>query len=639
MSTTNSLLITLAQPSYPDSGPWMRLTQLGAGSDAVSPSDASGVIDAIYAITPCEEGKGTGGKAVQYDANGNIIPPVTVEEFVDIVEENLDIKACVVKDDFSWDAQVEVVRSDPTLPYTLQVTGAAVIGTVPHNESRTVNLIIDHAQQIELPYPPVGPVTGGWSGGRSDMPAWTLHGTTVYLSSDATGQLDLTYQTNWDIVTVHVDGKEGETELQDAEILCFWNRMAEVITVRPPDTLTDEKGDIDICKRTVRSNPSEEEEKEDAPCYRTITRVYRCSCSDRFVDFSEQEETVPCPKGVPDGSHIIATDINVTEYVDCGESTPHPVGGYLSDPEFYEQVCCFPPNRPLPPCSTIHRTWRPGAEIKPNQDYWLNQNQGNVELVAVAPKEGICGELVQTWEVGGNCCDVAPPVTYNWTDSSSVIADNSFGVVFWQGGLPPYSIQLLNQTGFWTNSAKNATAAATTNTYAYIYTSNACGSCDVTITDACGQSVAGSVRSPDGQWVQVLANWHPSAAIGGCTWTGGCQSTWCTSESIQGRFKVRRESHATLMYTNGYVLPVQPFYSNQYFRTDVCGGQPVSQYYGSMYPSIGHDPGDCSIPGINEPGPTSFVTSPTTNIHYYMQYCSAIMYYPGYQWNVWEWRC
>ena len=503
MSSANTLTVEFSLPSVGNQEDWLRVTQNDVGTDAASVSDASHVIDAVFGLSACDGSSDVGGNVTEYDSDGNPIPETTSDQFVETANEELGIQACLATQEYVWDASIEIVCSNPKIPYVLDVVGGTVTGKKIFSGKKKVSLILDGVDQKVLDYPVMGDVTGSWAT-SSVTGAWMVVGSTVVFSKKVTGQLDLEYQTQYDTVTVKVAAVEGESKLQNAEVICFWNKIAEAITLESPKLLEKDLEDTSMCgaPKSIRAGEVTDDRPK-KPCTRTVSINYKCQCSGSDAGTSTSSETIECPDGTHEGSEIDATDIYVTEYVDCGEDSSEQITGYsykVNDPLYYEKVCCFPPNHALPPCPTIHRTWKAGAGILPSREYWQNQNDGKVEIVPVAPPGGICGELVQTWEIPSDCCATAKPVKWNYDDSAETVAQGAVAYVHVLDGVPPFDIYL-SGTGFYTNQEYTAVRGQTPYRSIAIYSSpSSCGTCEIGIVDACGTEAIGYIRSSAGSW-------------------------------------------------------------------------------------------------------------------------------------------
>jgi hypothetical protein len=150
---------------------------------------------------------------------------------------------------------------------------------------------------------------------------------------------------------------------------------------------------------------------------------------------------------------------------------------------------------------------------------------------------GACGtsqikvtDMCQTEIVGSVTCEQLPLMTYDWANSGQTCGrpDNVFIQI--SGGTPPY-IWDISGTGF---SIQSVQTYGITNT---VYASSAaCGTATITIEDACGTQVDGSIRcTASGVWVEIERASNGDTACGAPDkdYIGDWSTpvTWCTSRS------------------------------------------------------------------------------------------------------------
>jgi len=98
-------------------------------------------------------------------------------------------------------------------------------------------------------------------------------------------------------------------------------------------------------------------------------------------------------------------------------------------------------------------------------------------------------------------CSRAPVFLYDAAGSGEELDPSSSVILKVTGGIEEY-IFSVSGTGFWFNSSHNSTEETSFTGEATLYTDgSACGTAEITVTDACGQIVTGYVRSTVGQWV------------------------------------------------------------------------------------------------------------------------------------------
>jgi hypothetical protein len=631
--TTATLSLTLGSTGFGTEGFWFRLEQVKPKDDIATVADAAELIDKLFGIEPCDQGTGKGSDPIETSPDtGDPVPPVAVDEFLALVGETVEIDACVDNPDFDWTAEVDVVRSHPTIPYTLQCPPATILSTRKITETRTVPLLFDGAASMDLPYPVLGAVSGYWSSwSGASAPGWTISGGTLFLEAACSGQLNLSYPTEYDRVSVRIPGKDGER--QSAEVIGFWRRSAEMITLDPPEIDETAVNDPVLCARNTRGNV-EEGDREQTTCFEYVEQVTRCQCSGREVKTETVEQQLDCPPGAGAGSHLAGTRSVTKEYIDCGENSSEHIANSMykvAMPSYYEEVCCFPPNHALPQCPVMHRVWQPSANIKPSKEYYEDLYGENIRFVPVIPREGNCGEVEIRQEITGNCCDVAPELEWDYTRSFNVAAPSTSGTIYLIGGMGPYHVEVTG-TGFWLDAAHSAKSG----NFAYkaidiFLASNACGSCLVSIADQCGNFIIEHVRSSAGSWLQVVGAWHPSIITGMPDDQCNLSTTQsCTVETIQGKYKVLKTSVAYLSRTGGVQAPVEAC-PGAYFIPACTANRGVTHYEGPLSPPVGHNPPACR--------PQFGASCDAYWINFYAAYCCTWIYLPHHTYDVWEWVC
>jgi hypothetical protein len=100
------------------------------------------------------------------------------------------------------------------------------------------------------------------------------------------------------------------------------------------------------------------------------------------------------------------------------------------------------------------------------------------------------------------------PFTYDNDNSVDVISQNSQGTVYVVGGIGPFNVAISGQN-FFLDPEHTMDEGTTTSRTIGIYTTTSCGSCSITVTDSCGLSVNGNVRS-NGHWTGDCYIYHIS---------------------------------------------------------------------------------------------------------------------------------
>lgn len=168
-------------------------------------------------------------------------------------------------------------------------------------------------------------------------------------------------------------------------------------------------------------------------------------------------------------------------------------------------ACCG--STPVPPCETIVEPWKgyTVAEVLEELGIELDADGRNadgdlVEIRLVRPKSGICGEKETTYViVPQNCCDGVSALAWDTGLSVTVLAPESGGVVGVTGGKGPYVWKL---TGSGVTFDHGLREISTPLKNVWLTTGPSfCGSAVITVTDVCGNSATGYVKSTVGQWV------------------------------------------------------------------------------------------------------------------------------------------
>jgi len=101
---------------------------------------------------------------------------------------------------------------------------------------------------------------------------------------------------------------------------------------------------------------------------------------------------------------------------------------------------------------------------------------------------------------------VEPYVAWNWSSSDQTIEQSDTAAIVVKDGDGPYDWVISSGSGFTLSSPQTAGLSNT-----LIADAAACGSAVITVTDACGNSCAGSVRNTDdGEWVDKGLSCSPN---------------------------------------------------------------------------------------------------------------------------------
>lgn len=483
----HALTITIASEDLdPGQGGavWVRLEPEAGQGDVATVAQAAAVIDELFQIEPCAGGLGTGGLEVEVGPAGTLEPPVEEQQFDQVTKNTLGIGVCqAAAAGWSWQAQVRVLRSHPDRPYVLRIDRGEVIATERIDEQVETALLFADANTATLDRPVAGQVAGSWGSvvtRSGQAPTWRISGATVNLDRRATGQLNLSYRTTYDLVTIKVSGRAGTEQLQQALCLCFYERLVADCTLEPPEI-----DDRDLARLQCTSTGHLEDEGG-GECYETVTTQTLCSCSGEVWDESTADVSVPCPEGATAGRHFMGSRRVTAGWTWCpGERDED-----LFDPDYQRSVCCreFSPSWP---CVTQTRSLPAGRGIEHGPDHYLGLYGPNTRIVGLTPPEGNCGKLIiEQQRISRNCCDLAVPVSL---PEELVAAPESEFWVEAGPGVEPYEWQA--EGGIIFDGTSEGTRRAHFRT-----ADDFCGTGFVTVMDACGSTATMPVRSTEGHW-------------------------------------------------------------------------------------------------------------------------------------------
>jgi hypothetical protein len=506
-----SLTVVLTGESVPDDPWWVRIEQLPVAEDAISIGDAAEFLDAAYGRDPC------GRAPVEEPAE-----EPDAEDVTEAAQATFDPAICSVAPDGTVEVGIKIIRSHRTEPYRIHVAGGEITATVVVQEEIALSQAVEQSSRLTLEYPVLsgraswfGPVVG--LDGRA--PEIERHGNTLYWRGQVSGVISARILTVYDLVTVRIPGNGGEQG--QATVRAVFHGLVDDMVPEMPAPADQDRS---LC-------PSAEwqldGDRDRITCYQDVQVHVRCSCSRREIDFFTEQVVVPCPEGMircPNMRRECMALLGTTavdRYVECANDNALAGSGgglinAVSSPEYYRELCCRTPPNNLPQCEEKISTYRGGAEVKPNKQHYLEQYGPDVRLVPVAPPGGICGQHIvkQVFETTGCCNGIEPPV-WDFAHSVQVLGAGASGIVFWSASRGPYRVRI-EGTGFYLDSRREEKTLRTPSHSAMVYTAGkACGSGAITVTDACGHTVVGSVRATDGGWV-LISTELPRNTVPGC---------------------------------------------------------------------------------------------------------------------------
>lgn len=436
---------------------WIRVEQERPEPETVSVAEAAEIVDRLYKIDPCKQGLGGGGEPADEEKE-------PAEEEVAAEMAGLLERADMCAPPEYWETTVRVLRSHKQPGYELRSETATVESTTPVRGSHRQDVEVSGAViELDMPY----------DGGLTGIPAgvnWTVRGSTVNLDRPLAGRFVLRYDTWFDRIVLRIPmdsggapddpairaameyapgdpfavagrdtassgGRMNRREPPSASIVAFWGRLAASCELEPPD----QDDEVTVEELAELCEGGEEDpggggggDDEPNDCWRSVTHYNRCNCSRRAVDEWTEMVSAPCD-GAESGTELAPTAL-FGQYVRCeGEEDD------VHDPEFYEKRCCHAPPPGLPRCRRTYAVYRGGHAIEGGADHWKSLYGDDVSLVAVMPKDGVCGDIVTEWIVPQrNCCDDVPPLE-PYEDNPTTISQGGVVALRVRGGRHPIS--------------------------------------------------------------------------------------------------------------------------------------------------------------------------------------------------------
>jgi len=510
---------------------WVHIEQVATDDNTASLGEVAELVDEIYGTDPClkegetlEETPDPATEEPPEEETEDPPPPITEEDFADLIKE-FDLNLCGVTFNGDCTVQVKVAISHPGDNYTLRVSNGEIGGTVTvYGELVSETIVIDNASSIELDFPVVSGATFEWYGsvygsaGNMTGPQITLSGRTLSWDEEVTGSISMSYYTQYDLIDITIFGNE-DGEPAECRAICFYHGLIDEIDLQPPE-IEDNEG-LEIYRQpfcgAIETDPPED--NDDIQCYENVTKVYRCECSDSKAYDITEEVVTACPEGIrcPNGDEkcraLLGSRTILGGYIDCSE------GGSLSDPAYRKEICCDAASGLLPTCQTQYSVNPGGVPIDPTAlEQYRMLYHDSLRVIAVKPSDGDCGVVKRQIVVSAkNCCDEVPPLEIDATESVTILADNSSGIIRTTNPTSGNVTVEVHGNGFYARPDLHAKTASYNGGDGFlIYTSNACGTGEIEISDGCS-TVKHRVASTDGQWGPMIGEWttgHEIAVTG-----------------------------------------------------------------------------------------------------------------------------
>ncbi len=544
---------------------WIRIEQEGVTDDTATVSEAASLLDAAYAINPCDT-----------EASADQVEDPEEEVFQSAVASAVKVAACDYDADGNVKVYLYIVRSHLAEPYKLQLQGGEQGAVERVTGPKTVSQRVEGAASLVLPWPVVSGFGASWRGavyseaGAVTSPEIRRTGNTLNFGQAVTGTIVASYRTACDRVEVTVLGTEAGAPGTCTARAFFHGLVAE------HDCELPEAAEVAVNRFCEEKWQAPSDDK--VTCYQ-IHRLHRvCSCSDHEMEVIETEVEVDCPGDMrcsgnaTECRHLLGTE-TATEYVQCAADKTGTFDGDLADPEFYLTRCCHPPGgRSLPQCKVRKSVWRGGAPIDPGAEYYRGLYGPTSRFAPVGPPAGICGEwTIEQRIMGTNCCAGVEPLAWDWDESAEVVAPSSVATVEVSGGGRFPCDWIIVGQGFWLDAERSTKRLYSAGTMAHVFTdATACGGADIYVSDGCSQTM-GSIRSTNGRW-QIRWDGYPhcledpaSAGFFECSsynypidsgYTGQARGRWwygpyTSDPPLEESIQAGRDSHICGLWAKG----------------------------------------------------------------------------------------
>lgn len=501
--TTATLAIDYA--STPVNDPWwVRFGQDGI-NDTATVGETADLLDVLFTLDPCDGSESEASNPVAGDV-------------VEAVVQTFRLSICDKRYDGSVLVPIKMYRSHPSDAYALRVSGGRVEGEIIaelEEVSRTVT--VKQASSLTLEYPVVSGFAARWvgdvvgsDGAPVSAPPIKRQGNTLYWQGQVTGTVRAEFVSTYDRIGILVAGVGGE--MGKAVVRAFYHGTCTTFTPEMPDAA---ESDTSLCPSTTwQVDP----DPDNVTCYEIVVQTKRCGCSGIEKESQTFERDVPCPASGPTRCpgvshtcrHLLGT-VTDEVFVECEEDR-----GYLvAEREFYKEQCCEYPSLSLPQCEEKTESYAGDKSIEHGEAFWRGLYGEHTRFVPISPEDG-CGKHITRQVIQpDDCCETAPPLTWDADKSIDTVHDHDSGFVYVRDGIGPFVWEVIGSGYLWlTGAAPVWVRIVTEERWAAIETgAYPCGKFRITCTDSCGTVVSGEIVSTYGEWV---ARESPS---GGDWWT------------------------------------------------------------------------------------------------------------------------
>ncbi|SDP69831.1 hypothetical protein [Desulforhopalus singaporensis] len=472
-------------------GRFIRLEQVGVKTTATR-GEVAELVDELFSIDPC----------VEPEESAEIQAPEE-EEFTETVQKKFDLSLCDQDDGGNWLCQVKVWLSTPGDQFQLRLDNGEELQQAIVGEQVNRGITVKDAASFQLEQPVICNSSFAWLGsvvsqdGVESGPAIERDGNTLYWGKPVTGVIAASYQTEYTMVDLLIYGDDDQQPV-DCRVLGFYRGIVEDIDLEVPD-----KKDDDQLAREKFCGPRREALIDvvdvTRPPWITDRVEYKCRCSGKHHHYEYANEPTPADVGAGEYRFPGITRNVFGDYVDCNEET----AGSLAEPEYYQSVCCDPPDIALPKCKKVYVKNTGGKDLDPvaKQEYIERYGADVVQFVPVSPPDGDCGFIVYQQKVDyKSCCDEVVELEWNYDRSAEVLPNDGYAAVYVIGGRAPYTFKTTAQGTFFGNGKKTITSISS---QIRIYSDTSfCGSTEVSVTDGCTTATE-FLRSDVGQWVDL----------------------------------------------------------------------------------------------------------------------------------------